>query len=220
MAKEHERLSGQVAGYHRLVLGNTCGQVQAQTASSVSAKGSSTPRIVCWTLPSVCSGATAWAQGMGRVCGVLSGYLPRTLGMLVSRRPETGGFAREARPGTPCGFGMLGVSSPAGQLCPSRPGLDAFGYMSAIAACGRPAVIRAYMGLEQDTRTGDTTSCKGRTSVTVMRSSAGGRPGKTESHRTRLAGVIPVSLAPSGREREADDESHRCRSRTVGFAVV
>lgn len=79
MAKEHERLSRQVAGYHRVVLGNTCGQVQAQTASSVSAKGSSTPRIVCWTLPSVCSGATAWAQGMGRVCGVLSGYLPRTL---------------------------------------------------------------------------------------------------------------------------------------------
>lgn len=79
MAKEHERLSRQVAGYHRVVLGSTCGQVQAQTASSVSAKGSSTPRIVCWSLPSVCSGATAWAQGMGRVCGVLSGYLPGTL---------------------------------------------------------------------------------------------------------------------------------------------
>lgn len=56
--------------------------------------------------------------------------------------------------------------------------------------------------------------------MTVTRSSAGGRPGKTESHRTRLAGVIPASLAPSGRAREADDKSHRCRPRTVGFAVV
>lgn len=88
---------------------------------------------------------------------------------------------------------MLGDSSPAGQVCPSRPGVDAFGYMSAIAACGRPAVIRAYMGLEQDTLTGDTTSCKGMASVTVMRSSAGGRPGKTESHRT-LGGCHPRLL--------------------------
>lgn len=66
MAKEHERLSRQVAGYHRVVLGSTCGQVQAETASSVSAKGSSTPRILCcWILPSVCSGATVDSMGAG-----------------------------------------------------------------------------------------------------------------------------------------------------------